>query len=319
MEISDLEVHIKFGRDEYEVEPVWFKWKVLDTEVTPYWLKFFIFNLKNNLFFKPRFMGFIDGERNPVFLEKKMNECIDIINKDGRHKIERHFKLPFTQDYSNYIHHEFELLIGDQWKKTKYWEKSSDEVRSAVCGLNDYAHELEAWHRSLDGRKDDPDFTMSYVLTEFFEAPGMDVKDKFEDEFTLDTEFGDMTLHYTQIGKTWLEVCLDKDEDIFDPAIQPLWFLSGSFNIMFHEVDVPALKNEVYAHLKKLGKDPNDKSLRLGLVPIAKLMSEGRSKIEMVKLLSERQDISRIELRNGDSVVTSNDFPPKAERYFIKN
>ena len=73
-------------------------------------------------------------------------------------------------------------------------------------------------------------------------------------EFTLETKFGDMVLHYTQIGKTWLEVCVDKDEDIFDSAIQPLWKLSGSFNILFNELDVEDLKDKVITHLKRLEK-----------------------------------------------------------------
>jgi hypothetical protein len=158
---------------------------------------------------------------------------------------------------------------------------------------------------------------MAYILTEFFEAPSMDIKDKFEDLFTMDTAFGDMTLHYTQIGKTWLEVCLDKDEDIFDPAIQPLWKLSGSFNIMFHDVNSEDLKKEVYEHLKKLGKDPNDKSLRLGLIPVAKLDRGERTKEEIVALLSERQDINRVSLFKGDQLIAENRFPPKHERYFF--
>jgi hypothetical protein len=273
--------------------------------------------LKSKSFFKPRFMGFIDGPRDPHFLIQKMNECIDIINKDGRHKIERKIEGEFTQEFSNYIHHEFEVLIGDEWKKTDFWNNSSFEVKSAVVGLNDYAHELEAWERSCEGRANDPNFTMAYVLTEFFEAPSMDIKDKFDDAFTMDTSFGDMTLHYTQIGKTWLEVCLDKDEDIFDPAIQPMWKLSGSFNIMFHDVNAQALREEVFAHLKKLGKDPYDKSLRLGLVPVAKLCLEERTPMDIVSALTQRQDISKVEVMKDNKVMACHHFPPKWERYFI--
>lgn len=316
MNPGDYRVIISFGREGLTPRPFELEWRVIDSEVTPFWLKFLSMALKNKSFFKPRFMGFIDGPRDPVFLTKKMNECIDTINKDGRHFIERKLEGEFTQEFSNYIHHEFEILIGDEWKKTDFWEKSSFEVRSAVVGLNDYAHELEAWERSLKGRQQDPSFTMAYILTEFFEAPSMDIKDKFEEAFTMETFFGDMTLHYTQIGKTWLEVCLDKDEDIFDPAIQPLWKLSGSFNVMFHDVNVDQLKEEVFSHLKKLGKDPNDKSLRLGLVPVAKLDLKGRSKEEIVALLSERQDINEVKLLKGEEVVAQNNFPPKPERYF---
>lgn len=317
MNPSELSLHISFGRTGVTEPPVELIWNVLDNEVSPFWVKFLSKALREKTFFKPRFMGFIDGDRNPDFLIQKMNECIDIINKDGRHTIERKIEGEFTQEFSNYIHHEFELLIGDEWQKTKYWDESPFEVKSAVVGLNDYAHELEAWQRSTFGRNQDPDFTMAYILTEFFEAPSMDIKDKFEDAFTLETEFGDMTLHYTQIGKTWLEVCLDKDEDIFDPAIQPLWKLSGSFNVMFHDVNVPDLKKEVYAHLQKLGKDPQDKSLRLGLVPVAKLDYQGRSKKEIVSLLSHRQDINRVSLRHGDRVLSENHFEEKHERYFF--
>lgn len=316
MNPSEYRIEVSFGREGVTSQPLDLSWKVIDSEVTPFWLKFLTMALKNKIFFKPRFMGFIDGPRDPQYLTDKLNECIEVINKDGRHCINKRLEGEFTQDFSNYIHHEFEILIGDEWKKTDYWEKSSFEVRSAVVGLNDYAHELEAWQRSSEGRKKDSLFTMAYVLTEFFEAPSMDIKDTFDDAFTMDTDFGDMTLHYTQIGKTWLEVCLDKDEDIFDPAIQPLWKLSGSFNIMFHDVNSGELKKEVYSHLKKLGKDPMDKQLRLGLVPVAKLDLGSRKKEEVVKLLSERQDINRVSIFKNNELVAENKFPPKHERYF---
>ncbi|MCO4793578.1 MAG: hypothetical protein KC493_07695 [Bacteriovoracaceae bacterium] len=319
MNVSELEVHIEFGRKEEGGKPFTLIWDVMDTPVTPFWIKYFTHCLKNNVFFKPRFMGFIDGDRNPEFLTKKINECIDTINKDKKYLIDKKLEGEFTQEYSNYIHHHFEVLIGDQWKKTQYWEEATLEVKSAVLGLNDYAHELEAWQRSTQGRNENPDFTMSYVLTEFYESPGMDIKGMFEDEFTLNTDFGDMTLHYAQIGKTWMEVCIDEDEDIFDPAIQPLWRLTGSFNIMFHEVDVPTLQKQVDAHLIKLGKDPKDPSLCLGLVPIAKLRLAGKSKEEIVKDLSNNQDIAIISLVNDGKEIIKNKFPPKVERYFIQN
>jgi hypothetical protein len=313
--LSEIETHISFGRDEDTVE---YTWQLMDNAVTPFWLKYFTTCLQKKILFKPRFMGFVDGERNFEFLQKQLNECIDIINSDGRHKIDKKLNHNWDQEFSNYIHHHFEVLMGDEWNKSDYWKNSNEEVCSAVCGLNDYTHELEAWHRASEGRKTNPEFTMAHVEGEFFEGPGMDIKTQFHEEFTLETSFGDMVLHYTQIGKTWLEVCIDQDEDIFDPAIQPLWKLSGSFNILFNELDVEDLKNKVMTHLKKLGKDPSDPTLRLGMVPVAKLVSKGESNSELVKKLSVRQDISKIEVCSGEKVIASHQFPPKIERYFVK-
>ena len=314
MNLSDIEIHISFGTKE---DSVAYTWKLLDNAVTPFWLKYFTTCLQKKIFFKPRFMGFVDGERNFDFLRTKLNECIDVINKDGRYSIDKKLSQEWDQDFSNFVHHHFEVLMGDEWNKTEYWKNSNDEVRSAVCGLNDYTHELEAWHRSLEGRKLNPDFTMAHVEGEFFEGPGMDIKDQFHEEFTLETEFGDMVVHYTQIGKTWVEVCIDEDEDIFDPAIQPLWKLSGSFNILFNDLDVEDLKNKVFIHLKRLGKDPKDPELRLGMVPVAKLVSSGEGRVDIVRKLSHKQDIFKIEVRNGEKVIASHEFPPKIERYFV--
>jgi hypothetical protein len=308
-----VEIHLWFGRQ----APLMLTWQVYDNSVSPFWLKYLTHTLKAGHLFKPRFMGFIDGKRDPVYLTNKLNECIEVINRDGRHFIEKKLEGEFTQEFSNFIHHHFEVLIGDEWKKTEYWQASSREVKSAVSGLNDYAHELEAWQRSSEGRSRDVDFTMAYVLTEFYEAPGMDISKGFDDLFTLETNFGDMLLHYGQIGKTWLEICIDQDEDIFDPAIQPLVRLTGAFNINFFKVNATDLKKIAHDHLVKLGKDPSDPSLRLGQLPIAKLKCDGKSEKEIVSLINMRDDISRIEVVvNGKSVV-SRDFPPKIERYFV--
>ena len=54
------------------------------------------------------------------------------------------------------------------------------------------------------------------------------------------------------------------------------------------------------------------------MIPLAKLVSNGESKSELVKKLSERQDISKIEVCSGEKVIASHQFPPKIERYFVK-
>jgi len=293
------------------------KFNVVENTITPIWLKYLIATLKFNYLFKPRFMGFIDGARNPEFLARKLNECIDVINKDGRYSIPEKLEGPFTQEYSNIIHHHFELLIGTIWQQTEYWHQSSNEVKSAVCGLNDYVHELEAWERSELARAQDPKRTIAYVLTEFFESPGMMLGPEFEKEFSLDTQFGDMLLHYGQIGKTWLEVCIDKDADIFDPAIQPLVRLTGAFNINFFSVNGESLQKEADEHLKSLGKDPRASDLRLGQVCLAKLDKQGQSEQEIISALHQFQEIVKIEVLKDQQIVVSQQMPAKLERYFM--
>ena len=49
---------------------------------------------------------------------------------------------------------------------------------------------------------------------------------------------------------------------------------------------------------------------------MAKLDLKGRSKEEIVALLSVRQDINEVRLLKGEEVVAQNNFPPKPERYF---
>lgn len=317
-QISPQDYQIILSLAKSDLKPQYqLKFNVKNNSVTPIWLKYLIATLKFNFLFKPRFMGFIDGDRNPEFLRDKLNECIDVINLDGRYQIPEKLIGPFTQEYSNIIHHHFELLIGTIWQQTDYWHQSSNEVKSAVCGLNDYVHELEAWERSELARKLDPKCTIAYILTEFFEAPGMMLGTEFEKEFSLNTEFGDMLLHYGQIGKTWLEVCIDKDADIFDPAIQPLVRLTGAFNINFFSVNGDSLKKEADDHLKSLGKDPNASDLRLGQICLAKLDKQGQSEQEIIHALHQFQEIVKIEVLKGQQVVASQSMPAKLERYFM--
>ncbi len=312
---SEWSLAIEWGRGSRSLN---LEWKILDHSVSFFWLKLIHSCLSQGLSLKSRYVGFLEGPRDQDFVGGLLNECIEAINYDGRYRIEERYRGIIDQKLLNQVHHHFSVLIGNEAFKSDYWKASNRAVRSAVCGLNDYVHELESWQRAEEAGRGAHAKEVAYVTSEFFEAKGIEMQAQWDDLFSLDGSFGDLTVHYDQIGKTWLEVMIDQDEVIIPEDIRPLSILTGSFNINFFETNREQLLNIIRPYAQSKGIDLEDKQLRLGQCCLGHLQNKVNNQKAFVDELSQQLEITAISLLKNGRCIIRKSIPASEERYFYE-
>lgn len=289
------------------------RWNIHDTPVGLLWLKIFKESLTNSGHPFPRFTGFLYGPKNMAYLTKVLNKCIDIINKDGRYHIKEKADGNWDQDFSNAIHHHFEVLVGTVEKPTEFMIKSSPEVFHAALGLNHLTHDMECLERAQERVEKYPDTYFSGLIMEMLDAKRYSFPDFVYDAFTLDSEFGAIHLHYSQIGKTWWEVFLDEDEHIFPEAIEPHFALSGGFDAYFGSYSPDKnTRDRFNKFLIEHGQDPENKKLCLGSCPVGSLdNANSKSPEEWRKLIGEHCNIIDVRLLKDEKVIATKKYIEK--------
>ena len=285
------------------------QWQLCSHEAANIWLKCLLFNLSGKRLIKSRFLGFLNSKRDEAFLAQRLNDCIERIVENSSHIINERFEQGDPQEVLNKIHHHFSILIGEEESPSDFWNESNSKVKSSVCGLNDYVHEIEAWRKAGDG-------VGAYCCVEFFEAQAMEIPKEWDRLFSLESSFGDMTLHYDQIGKTWIEVLADEDDSIIDDAIRPLSRVTGSFNLNFFSTDAKAVKNELRERAKHLGLELENPRLRLGQLKVASLVNCSLSEQQLISEIGKNQEMKRIRIYRGDREIASKELAGNLERYF---
>lgn len=230
--------------------------------------------------------------RNLVVLCEQMNYAIDIINAelDGYPEIDLHFDLatlqgPEYRDVMNRIHHHFEILIGQIWNPSKWFELANQRTQWAITQLNNLCHEIEGNVKSIEK------FTMHGQLAGaiFLSFNGVrtdGIKDGQRVRYELDDEhyacwenrqkeWGMLTAYYSQLGKTHVEVYMDGDEHIDKDNISAPRYMTGEGILNFMHV-APGTGHRgpdprYDAWLIKHGWDPNDPRLARGTCVIGTL------------------------------------------------
>lgn len=281
------QIKVLFGHD-YELT-----WNVLEHTPATMWFQMLEKELQSNKNYLFRYPGLKAARLSDL------QKHVDVINQDGRYQIPE-ITSTFTQEYSNKIHHHFEILSGSYDQRTPFYIESSEEVKAAVDGLNHCIHDLEAWNRNQEFIGTERELNVfSAVVVEIRNCDRIHMPGAFQKYFTMNLEFGDMVLHYSQIGKTWLEAFYDNDQEVFEDGIRPQFALSGEFDIFFGSLhpDEVFLK-KLGSFLKSKGKDLHDPELRLGHLPVARLESDGDWKIIKQKI-STRSITSIRTLKDG--------------------
>lgn len=286
------------------------RWDIHNTPVGLLWLKTFKGSLDGVGDPFPRFTGFLYGPKTMESLSETLNRCIETINKDGRYHIKERADGTWNQDFSNAIHHHFEVLVGTVENPTEFFKKSERKVYDAALGLNHLAHDMECLQRAQERVEKYPDTYFSGLIMEMIDAKRFSFPDFVYDAFTLDTAFGDLFLHYSQIGKTWWEVFLDEDEHIFPEAIDPHFALSGGFDVFFGSYTLDKeMKERFESFLIEHGQDPKNKRLCLGSCPVGSLVGvEDKTPEEWRKLIGEHCNIQDIRLLKNDQVIASKKY-----------
>jgi hypothetical protein len=305
---------IQFTDSEKVLKPFDLEWEILDSPAARAWTKLLMIYLKADFETSFRFVGFIHSKRDYQFLSNKLNEAIRLINQDGRYHIIEQSPVSFTQEFSNIIHHHFEVLSQTNQETSQFYADSPTLVAYAIDDLNYYIHEMESLTRGLENYKNDPSDIFASITNCFQNFPKFSIPDSFSKYFTLSNSFGDIVMQYSQIGKTLWEVFIDNDDQIYDGAIIAHQFLTPEFDILFGEVkNIELVKSNFFEFLKDRGLNPNDEKLRLGFLPLAKLIyPEGMGKEDIIKALTDRLTVNKITLLDGDDCSYQKGFTWKS-------
>lgn len=308
------------------------------------------------------FHGFPHTHRNLDYLCNELNQCVEIINKFNEtdiwqnngldsYIIEEWFSpdsVRFNQNYQigevneqehsakklglrikhnimNQLHNHFERLQGTVWKPSDYYRLASIEVKYAIRQLNNICHEIESLILSQRKIAYLPEWVRPSQITTFFKAPRHTLTDEHRQLFSngYDRRFGEVYMHWCQIGKTLMEVYRDEGAPKLnvgnDPtdisigsgttceAINSLKYYSGEFDIEWandvvyekhpwHTSDI----DNFYQWLTDNGIDYTDTRLSLGYLPIAQVDLKSsfgsENSQEIWKILGDHLDIFAIEI-----------------------
>lgn len=288
------------------------QWNVRSTPLAERWLAQMINATKNKKYIREqRFVGWQCGDSALNLLVNKLNESISIINQyyGARYQIKERAYLGMPQEVLNALHHHFELLIGQTWNPSILIKNIPRQVFTAIRRLNDYIHDYEAAIRArIDEKRGFPTirfFQFQYAAYKLFDLTQQDLS-----EFSFASEMGDLVTNYCQLGKTWIEVFYDRDNDIHPENISPLRYYSASFNANFFETSFSEslkITQEVKNFIQTRGGDPNDTKLALGHQVYASLPADSFlrtcSEKDRVKFFSERMNVSEILIKNGAQEV----------------
>ena len=236
----------------------------------------------------------------------------------------RYLGLKIKHNILNVLHNHFERLQGTVWNPSQYYHLASPPVKHAIRNLNLLCHEMESLILSQRKIIQSPDWVRPSQITSFVNVPRHDLTDRHRWAFAngYDRRFGEVYMHWTQVGKTLLEVYNDEgapDLNIgTDPtdisvgtgatceAINSLKYYSGEFDIewgrsiTYNEHDWHrAHIDGFYAWLERNGVDYHDPRLSLGYLPIATVDLKSsfgtENPQEIWRILGSHLDIYRIE------------------------
>ena len=246
----------------------------------------------------------------------------------------RYLGLKLKHDVMNILHNHFERLQGTVWEPSKYYALASTRVKHAIRNLNLICHELESLILSQRKIVQSPDWVRPSQITTFISAPRRELKDVHRQGFVngYDKQFGEVYMHWCQIGKTLMEVYHDEgapDLNVGDDptdisvgagstceAINALKYYSGEFDIEWGKSvtydEQPWHRDNIdgfYSWLERNGVDSTDPRLSLGYLPIASvdLQSSFGTTVEreIWEMLGNHLDIYQIEV---DGAVATYDY-----------
>lgn len=203
------------------------------------------------------------------------------------------------QEKLNYLHHFFDQMRGPVNDPSEVYLSSDDETRKQMNIYNESIHALEniLTHRAI-GRGPIP-----YIYVEFMDTEKLKFSKDVYPYFTLEREVGDLFVHYSQVGKSWLEAYEDEDDIMEKDNIRPHEFYDGSFDICFRarkREDTLKLEKELRSYITQMGVDPNQESHALGRLVVAKFKGiqniDLKTTEEEIKLITGYSFIKKIEL-----------------------
>lgn len=274
------------------------------------------------------FLGWPTTQRNLEYMLGELQESVKQINSYGQspewlkisnngYRITDDFRKEviidgsgnLDRDFTNRLHHHFEILQGQVGKLSPWYFGADDRTKYAIRQLNNLCHEIETFTNSIKCRAHDPNLVSCAQITTFLHCPRYPLTKIDYENFTLDRGFGHVYMHWCQIGKTHFEVFSDHDGHAGEDGIGGLKYYSGEFDIEWG----PDVKNHPWWQetkvkfrnwLIKNNFDPDDKTMGYGHLHMAQVdrkkhfgdMSIG----EIHALMGNFLDIHKIIVHEGD-------------------
>jgi hypothetical protein len=234
----------------YKNETLDYVINVYDTPMGNRWYMALQDIVQRNLYLEKNFcfLGFPDTPRDLDYICQELFWAKSEINHffRGEYEIEEHYS-PATlrpdginpdQDLMNRLHNHFEILQGTVWGLSDYYKRADYTTKFAIRQLNNLCHEAESLMLSQRKKVQAPDWVRPSQITTFLNAPRYEFPTDYKTTFAesrYDRKFGEVYLHWTQIGKTLYEVYRDEqgvdiDSSVCD-AITHLRYYSGEFDI----------------------------------------------------------------------------------------
>lgn len=293
--------------------------------------------LKRNLYLEKNFcfLGFPDTPRDLEYICKELTWAKNEVNKffNGRYEIKENFTpqdlrpdgIAPNQDLMNVLHNHFEILQGTVWELSPWYKEADYTTKFAIRQLNLLCHEAESLMLSQRKKATLPDWVRPSQITTFLNAPRYEFPTDYRttfDESRYDRKFGEVYLHWTQIGKTLYEVYRDEkgvdvDQSVCD-AITHLRYYSGEFDIEWAQDVVyngphPWHTKEMAGFRDWLGRngfDVDDPQYNYGYHPVGQVNLEesfGSSDFKQVwPILQQHLDIYRIQAGDTSAVYNYN-------------
>ncbi len=272
------------------------------------------------------FLGWPTNQRNLDYLLSELDQSVRQINsfgmmdkwKDlGGYKITEDFSKKnimssngeLERDFTNRLHHHFEILQGQVGNLSPWYYSADDSTKYAIRQLNNLCHEIESFTSAVKIRNHNPEYVSCAQITTFLHCPRYDLQKEDYEHFTMDRGFGHVYMHWCQIGKTHFEVFSDQDSHVGEAGVGGLKYYSGEFDIEWgpDTINHPwwiETKTKFRKWLIENNFDPDDKTMGYGHLHMAQVdrqkhfggMSIGDIHNQMGKYL----DIFKIIVHEGD-------------------
>jgi len=315
--------------------------KIRDNSLAQHWTKLLIQNLltTSHPIEKPYSLHgwqttwHSDSPRNLEYICDRLNGAINFVNYRMKEHGYPHIDLEFTveklmskqyQQLMNDIHHHFEILIGQSWNMSEWYQKADETTRMSIRMLNNYCHEIESIVGAINEQKllnmipfidlhpsmsvnvgmNCPDFNGRYFLAKQKDEITLDQYECFTDRY----HWGSIFIYYSQLGKTHFDAYKDKDEHIDRNNISSWRYITGEFVVHLPIIPEGYVSKKFKKWLKKNDFDINDKMLGIGF-PVVADIDTRQSRKKVASELRLRNDLYKIDLKDDfGNVVYSRIF-----------
>ncbi len=224
---------------------------------------------------------------------KKLNQCIEQLNRIYPNLIQGQFDENRIQDSINLLHTHF----VDQHSIIK---ENDFEAQQLWSEFNNDLHALEAIMRA----QNDPVRESSIVVT-WKNNFRVQLKGQDDNEFTISKKFGTCYLSYCQVGRHFYELFLSDDQVADDEHVQPLQYSSADTYFWFGQSTSKEFDQRRYEKMRvwfqkqqerfrKMGYEWGDSSIRWGWVPVADINYETKSRADEIRLVETISQYSEV-------------------------